>query len=87
MSGFEHYERELRELDHEILHYAALCGIDPADRPALLACLRQRQSSWPEDKARQTLEGLLVLRLKLEAEMLEFGLTAPPLMPAKDGDA
>lgn len=81
MSGFEHYEREMRELDHEIHHYAVICGVDLANRAAIDACLLHHHQSWAEDKARSSLQGLLILRLKLEAEMLELGFTPPPLVP------
>jgi hypothetical protein len=84
MSGFEHYEREMRELDHEIRHYAAICGVDLANRGQIDACLRIHHQSWADDKARLSLRGLLVLRLKLEAEMLELGFTPPPLVPPLD---
>lgn len=81
MSGFEHYGRELRDLDHEIHHYAAVCGVDLGNRHEIDACLRNHHSSWAEDKARQSLQGLLILRLKLEAEMLALGFVPPPLQP------
>lgn len=87
MSGFEHYERELRELDHEIRHYAAVCGIDLANRQEIDACLRQHHASWAEDKARLTLQGLLVLRIKLETEMVTLGFSPPPLVPAAEHQA
>lgn len=75
MSGFEHYGKELAELDREIVHYAAVCGIDLADHAAIKACLELAHETWAEDKARQTLRGLLMLRMKLETEMLEQGMT------------
>lgn len=81
MSGFEHYERELSDLDHEIRRYALICGVDLARRNEIDACLRDRHDSWAEDKARESLQGLLVLRIKLEAEMLELGFSPPPLLP------
>ena len=81
MSGFEHYERELADLDHEIRHYAAICGIDLANRYEIDACLRNHHDSWASDKARASLQGLLVLRIKLEAEMIGLGFTPPPLIP------
>ncbi|MDA0191158.1 MAG: hypothetical protein OSW77_12800 [Proteobacteria bacterium] len=74
MSGFEHYAEELASLDREIGHYATLCGVDLADHAAIAACTREVHDSWPEDKPRQTLRGLLILRMKLETEMLEQGL-------------
>lgn len=81
MSGFEHYQEELAGLDHEIRHYAAVCGVDLADRGAVAACLLLHHDNWADDKARQTLRGLLVLRIKLETEMVEYGFTVPPLVP------
>lgn len=80
MSGFEHYHKEIADLDHEIRHYAAVCGIDLADRGALEACLLVHHDTWAADKARQTLHGLLILRIKLEAEMIELGFSPPPLL-------
>ncbi len=82
MSGFEHYHEELAALDREIRHYAAVCGVDLADRGAVEACLRIHHDTWAEDKARETLHGLLVLRIKLETEMVELGFSPPPLQPA-----
>lgn len=84
MSGFEHYERELRDLDHEIHRYAAICGVHLANRYEIDACLRDHHDSWADDKARESLQGLLILRLKLEAEMIETGLPVPPLSPLGD---
>lgn len=83
MSGFEHYDRELRELDHEIHRYAALCRVDLANRPEIEACLRIYHAGWAEDKARESLHGLLILRIKLEAEMIALGFSPPPLVPAQ----
>lgn len=79
MSGFEHYREELRRLDHELQHYAAICGVALGDRPQLLRCLAEPHDGWAADKARQSLRGLLQLRLKIEAEMIELGQTPPPL--------
>lgn len=84
MSGFEHYDRELAGLDHEIRHYAAVCNIDLANRGQLEACLRAHHDGWAADKARETLQGLLILRIKLETEMVELGFTPPPLLPPVD---
>lgn len=81
MSGFEHYQQELTSLDHEIRHYATVCAVDLANRGEIEACLRQHHDSWAADKARETLHGLLILRLKLEAEMIEQGFSPPPLTP------
>ncbi len=87
MSGFEHYERELADLDHEIRRYAAICGVDLAKRHEIDACLRNHHANWVDDKARENLQGLLVLRIKLETEMIELGFSPPPLNPpAPPGD-
>ena len=79
MSGFENYEKELADLDHEILHYATLCGVDIADHAAIRACIEQPHEDWAHDKARETLRGLLILRVKVEEEMLSIGQTPPEL--------
>lgn len=79
MSGFENYEQELVDLDREILHYAALCGVDIADHAAIRACLAKPHEEWAGDKARETLRGLLVLRIKIEEEMLTLGQQPPEL--------
>ena len=81
MSGFEHYERELADLDHEIWRYASICDVRLDHRHELERCLGEHHATWADDKARQSLQGLLVLRIKLEAEMLELGFSPPPLIP------
>lgn len=81
MSGFEHYERELADLDHEIRRYAAICGVSLANRYEVERCLAEHHDSWADDKARENLHGLLILRIKLEAEMIELGFSPLPLIP------
>ena len=81
MSGFEHYDQELAELDHEIRHYAAICGVNLANQYEIDACLRAHHEPLPEDRARENLRGLLVLRIKVETEMIELGFSPPPLIP------
>ena len=81
MSGFENYDQELLELDHEIRRYAAVCGVDLASRYEVDACLQDDHLSWSEDRARESLRGLLILRIKLEAEMIEHGFSPAPLLP------
>ena len=82
MSGFEHYDRELRDLDSEIHRYAAVCRVNLANRHEIDACLRNHHDSWVDDKARESLQGLLILRIKLETEMIALGFSPPPLVPA-----
>lgn len=81
MSGFEHYEQEIADLDHEIHKYAMICGVNLANRHEIDACLRDHHASWADDKARESLQGLLVLRIKVETEMIEQGMKPPPLVP------
>jgi hypothetical protein len=79
VSGFENYRSELAELDHEIIQYAASCGVDLADHAAIHACINVPHDTWAEDKARETLRGLLILRLKVETEMIELGMSPEEL--------
>lgn len=76
MSGFENYTLELRSIDHEIIHWAMVCGIDPGDEHALQSC-RAAPLSASEGHSIENLRGLLLLRMKLEAEMLEQGKSPP----------
>ena len=83
MSGFEHYDRELAELDSEIHRYALVCGVDLSNRYELEQSLHEHHDDRAEDKARESLRGLLILRLKVEAEMLELGFRPKPLDTSK----
>jgi hypothetical protein len=80
MSGFEHYDAELAELDHEIRHYAAVCGIDLTHAFEVESLLKRSNESWGDDKARQSLQGLIFLRMKLETEMIGEGMVVPALV-------
>lgn len=82
MSGFEHYRQEIAALDHEIHKYAMICGVDLGQRHEIEACLAEHHAAWADAKARESLRGLLVLRLKVETEMLDQGMTPPPLVAA-----
>lgn len=73
MSGFEHYPKELADLDAQIRHYAAVCGIDPLQYGALESVFHDHHASGH----RETLRALLILRLKVETEMLQDGLIPP----------
>lgn len=87
MSGFENYEQELADLDHEIRHYAAICGVNLSNQYEIDACLHHLHDSRAEDRARENLRGLLVLRIKVETEMIELGFSPPlitPLPPIKN---
>lgn len=86
MSGYEHYDRELRDLDSEIHRYAAICGVNLANRHEVEACLRVHHGDWVADKASESLKGLLILRIKVETEMVELGFSPPPLVPASSAE-
>lgn len=78
MSGFENYREEIARIDQEIRHHAAVCGVDPDDRGAMeRATINHRQAPSP-DLAWENLRGLLILRLKVETEMIELGYAVPP---------
>lgn len=79
MSGFENYPEELAQIDREIVRYAAICGIDVGNRYEVRECLAAHHENWAGDKARESLRGLLLLRLTLEAEMITQGLSVPQL--------
>ena len=80
LSGFEHYQQELTALDHEIRPYAAVCGVALESQGAVDNFLQRQHENPAADRGRETLQGLLVLRIRLETEMLEVGITAPPLV-------
>ena len=80
MSGFEHYERELADLDHEIRRYAVVCGVDLANQGEIDAFLRMHHDMWAADKARDTLYGLLILRIKVESKMIAAGFAPSPFV-------
>jgi len=82
MSGFENYPQELADLDYQIRHYASICGVDLGSPGAVEACLHFHHDSRTADKARETLQGLLFLRIKVETEMVELGMTPPSFAPA-----
>jgi hypothetical protein len=56
VSGFEHYDCELADLDHQIRHHAAICGLDFASRGEVEACLCVHHGTWAADKARGKLQ-------------------------------
>lgn len=79
MSGFENYREEIARIDREIRHHAAVCGVDPGDRVAIERATTEHRQDGAPDSARETLRGLLVLRLMVETEMAELGLAVPPI--------
>lgn len=83
MSGFEHYDRELADLDSEIHRYAVASGVDLSNRYELEQCMHEHHGGGADDTARESLRGLLILRLKLETEMLELGFRPKPLDTSK----
>lgn len=81
MSGFEHYRQELNDLDREIHRYAMICRLDLNEPLQVDAYLNKAHSAWSGDRLGDALHGLLLLRRKVEAEMIELGLQPPPLQP------
>ena len=79
MGEFEHYGRKLVDLDHEIRQYAAVCGIELANRGEIGVRLRIHHDPGPPARP-ETLHGLLILHIKLEAEMVELGFSPSPLV-------
>lgn len=71
------------DLDREIHHYAAICGVNLGNRHEVEACLHNHRDNWVSDKARESLQGLLILRIKLETEMIELGFSPPSLVPPR----
>ena len=73
MGAFEPYDQELKDLDKEIRHYAAICGVDPNNRHELDAVFHDHQATG----SRETLRALLILRVKVETDMLQDDITPP----------
>lgn len=72
MSELEHYPDDLSAINREIMRAALVAGIDLNDERALRE-LRQHEvehGDAPEERARERLRGLLILRDKLETEEL-----------------
>jgi toxin FitB len=75
MEESEHYERELANLDHEIRHYAAVCGGDlancgqPAHSPADKARKGQRASTGVQEFLRTTDPADLYLAVQTISEI------------------
>ena len=82
MSGFEDYQHELAGIDAQIAHYAAICGLSidkPATRNDIEALLQALPAQHGPGNAHQTLQALLILRIRLETEMAELGYDPPEL--------
>jgi len=82
MSGFEDYQHELTGIDAQIAHYAAICGLSldkPVSRGEIEALLQSLPAQHGPGDARQTLQALLILRIRLETEMTELGYNPPEL--------
>lgn len=75
MSGLAHFDRELAELDQQIVRLGALCGLDTTEQATITAILGAALK--PEDFApdqRKTfllLTGLLSLRYYVEKHCVE----------------
>lgn len=71
MSLFEHYPQEIQDMDKQVRHYAAICGVDHQSDIEIQAVMTDHAATG----ARATLRGLLILRMKVQAGMMEAGLT------------
>lgn len=81
MSGFEDYQHQFSGLDTQIAHFVAICGLPlqgSANREEIEALLRQHSGAGLE-RARDELQALLILRIRLETEMIELGYDPPVL--------
>ena len=58
----------------------ASIALDAVYIPALSLTNAKPGDTAAADKARETLHGLLILRIKLEAEMIELGFSPPALV-------
>lgn len=75
MSALEHYDRELAELDQQIVRLGTLCGLDatqPASVDAILGGAIKPSEFAPEQrKIFLLLKGLLALRYHVEKHCLD----------------
>ena len=71
MSLFEHYPRELHELEAEIRHYGAICSVDVTNKAVLEQVVHDHEATG----ARGTLRALLILQMKVETGMMDAGMT------------
>lgn len=82
MSGFEDYRQEFVDLDAQIASYVAICALPvekPLNRADIEALLHQRPVTTGLERACETLQALLILRIRLETEMIEQGCEPPEL--------
>lgn len=80
MSGFEDYQNEFARLDKEIAHYVAVCGLAlPAQASRADIDEHLGRHSGPPSSPWQSLQALLILRLRLETEAIELGFEPPEL--------
>lgn len=75
MSGLEHFDRELGELDKQIVRLGKLCGLDLSHEETVTALLRGEigPERFPPDvrKLILLLKGLLALRYQVEKQCVE----------------
>ena len=73
MSGFEHYPEELADLVHEIKFHASICGVNLGNPAEVTACIDDKNATG----SRETLRGLLILKITVETQMMEEGYELP----------
>lgn len=76
MSGLEHYDREIYELDERIGRLALLCGADLSRPDVVVALIKGRFEVCTRDEAvskarRVELRALLMLKYKIEADCVD----------------
>lgn len=82
MSGFEDYQQEIVDLDKQIAHYVAICDLrfeKPLNRDDIEELLHRLPAGNGLERASQALQALLILRIRLETEMIEQGFEPPEL--------
>lgn len=77
MSLFAQYPQELEDMERQVRRSAAACGINPDDQAALETCLHDHAAKG----ARATLRAMLILRMKVQADMMSAGLSLTPKKP------
>lgn len=80
MSLMANYPHELRELERQIRNYAAICGVEAENARELDEVIHDRNATG----TRETLRALLILRLKVEAGMMDVGFTPHSELPEEN---
>ncbi|PKO45702.1 MAG: hypothetical protein CVU29_08500 [Betaproteobacteria bacterium HGW-Betaproteobacteria-22] len=75
MSGMQHFDHELTELDRQIVRLGNLCGLDMLQDKTVLSILEDKTKLEHFSKERQKpfllLKGLLTLRYMVEQQCID----------------